>query len=160
LPLAIIVALGVTQLLARGMTSPLREMTAAAQSMARGDYSRRVRATSGDEVGELARAFNRMAEDLGDVDRQRRELVANVSHELRAPGSALQAVLENLVDGVTAPDDATLRAALAQTERLGDLVRQLLDLSRVEAGAVPLRTTLVELQPFFRSCVEEADLAG
>ncbi len=160
LPLAIIVALGVTQVLARGMTSPLREMTAAAQSMARGDYSRRVQATSGDEVGELARAFNRMAEDLGDVDRQRRELVANVSHELRTPVSALQAVLENLVDGVTTPDDATLRAALAQTERLGDLVRQLLDLSRVEAGVVPLRATVVPLEPFLRSCVEEADLAG
>ena len=98
----------VTQLLARGMTSPLREMTAAARSMATGDYSRRVQATSHDEVGELAVAFNRMAEDLGSVDRQRRELVANVSHELRTPVTALRATLENLVDGVADPDPATL----------------------------------------------------
>src|SRR3954470_23858700 len=82
LPLSVLLALVVTQVLARGMTSPLREMTAAAQAMARGDYSRRVRATSNDEVGELAVAFNRMAEDLASVYRQRRELVANVSHEL------------------------------------------------------------------------------
>jgi signal transduction histidine kinase len=160
LPLSVLLALAVTQLLARGMTSPLREMTAAAQAMARGDYSRRVQATSRDEVGELAQAFNRMAEDLGDVDRQRRELVANVSHELRTPVSALRAVLENLVDGVTTPDDATLRAALTQTERLGDLVTQLLDLSRVEAGAVPLHRSEVPLQDFLLTCVEEADLAG
>ncbi len=160
LPLSVLLALGVTQVLARGMTSPLREMTAAAQAMARGDYSRRVRATSSDEVGELGRAFNRMAEDLGDADRQRRELVANVSHELRTPVSALRAVLENLVDGVTSPDDASLRAALAQTERLGDLVSQLLDLSRVEAGAVPLHRDRLDVGRFLRACVEQAELAG
>lgn len=160
LPTAIAVALLVTQVLARGMTSPLRDMTAAAQAMARGDYTRRVRSTSRDEVGELAHAFNRMAEDLGDVDRQRRELVANVSHELRTPVSALRAVLENLVDGVTAPDNGTLRAALAQTERLGDLVGQLLDLSRIEAGATELHRTPVPLEAFLRTCVSEAELAG
>ena len=107
-----------TQLLAVGMTSPLREMTAAARRMARGDYSGRVTATSSDEVGELARAFNRMAEDLAAVDRQRRELVANVSHELRTPLAALCAVLENLVDGVAEPDPVALRTALDQAERL------------------------------------------
>ncbi|WP_460445449.1 HAMP domain-containing sensor histidine kinase [Angustibacter aerolatus] len=160
LPLAVALSLLFTQILARGMTSPLREMTAAAQAMARGDYSRRVRASSRDEVGQLASAFNVMAEDLGGVDRQRRELVANVSHELRTPVSALRAVLENLVDGVTAPDDATLRAALAQTERLGDLVTQLLDLSRVEAGAVPLHLAPVGLDEFLNTCVDEAGLAG
>ena len=160
LPIAIVVALLVTQVLARGMTSPLREMTAAAAAMARGDYTRRVRSTSKDEVGELAHAFNRMAEDLGDVDRQRRELVANVSHELRTPVSALRAVLENLVDGVTAPDADTLRAALAQTERLGALVGQLLDLSRVEAGATELHRSAVPLTDFLQACVDEAELAG
>ena len=88
IPVTVALALGITQLLAVGMTSPLREMTAAARRMARGDYRGRVTATSSDEVGELARAFNRMAEDLEAVDRQRRELVANVSHELRTPLAA------------------------------------------------------------------------
>ena len=100
------VALLTSQVLAHGMTSPLREMTAAARAMARGDYTRRVRATSRDEVGELARAFNQMAADLAAADRQRRELIANVSHELRTPITALQGVLENIVDGVAAPDPA------------------------------------------------------
>ena len=90
LPLAILVSVVAVQLLARGMTSPLREMTAAARAMAGGDYSQRVRATSRDEVGQLAEAFNTMAEDLEQVDLLRREMVANVSHELRTPVTALR----------------------------------------------------------------------
>lgn len=156
IPAAVVVALGVTQLLARGMTSPLREMTAVARTMATGDYSRRVRATSRDEVGELARAFNTMAADLEVVDQQRRELVANVSHELRTPVSALRAVLENLVDGVSAPEPATLHAALEQTKRLGRLVDDLLDLARVDAGIAPIDTETIELEPFLQAAVKEA----
>ncbi len=156
IPAAVLVALVVTQILASGMTSPLREMTAAARTMATGDYTRRVRATSRDEVGELARAFNTMAADLEAVDQQRRDLVANVSHELRTPVSALRAVLENLVDGVSPPDQATLQAALEQTERLGRLVTDLLDLSRVDAGLTPLDVEDLPVEPFLRSVVEEA----
>ena len=159
-PAAVVAALAVTQLLARGMTSPLREMTAAARQMATGDYSRQVTATSRDEVGELAHAFNKMAAELALVDQQRRELVANVSHELRTTVSALRAVLENLVDGVATPDPATLQAALAQTDRLGDLVSDLLDLSRVDAGITPLSPTRLEVGPFLRDGVQEAGLAG
>lgn len=136
---ALALALVLVQLLAHGMTYPLREMVAAARGMARGDYSRRVTATSRDEVGELARAFNAMATELEQVDRIRRDLVANASHELRTPIGALQARLENLVDGVEDPDHETLEELLAQVQRLGSLTQQLLDLSRLESGAVPLR---------------------
>ncbi|GAB2874521.1 DUF4153 domain-containing protein [Nocardioides pacificus] len=159
-PVTVALALGVTQLLAVGMTSPLREMTLAARRMARGDYSTRVTATSSDEVGELARAFNRMAEDLSAVDRQRRELVANVSHELRTPLAALCAVLENLVDGVAEPDPATLRTALDQAERLSALAADLLDLARVDAGEAPLATTRVPLAELLERGVAEARVVG
>ncbi len=157
---SVLIALVVTQLLARGMTSPLREMTAAARAMATGDYTRRVTVSSHDEVGELGRAFNTMAAELATVDRQRRDLVANVSHELRTPVSALRAVLENLVDGVAAPDPATLRTALEQSERLGRLVTDLLDLSRVDAGITPLARESVPLATFLEEAVREARLAG
>lgn len=153
---AICIALLTSQVLAHGMTSPLREMTVAARAMARGDYTRRVRATSRDEVGELAAAFNQMAGDLAAADRQRRELIANVSHELRTPISAMQGVLENLVDGVARPDPESLRAALAQTERLGRLVTELLDLSRLDAGVVPLRRVRVDVADFLDEVVREA----
>ena len=154
-PLALAAALAVVSLLARGMTSPLREMTAAARAMAGGDWSRRVQATSRDEVGQLAEAFNTMAEDLAQQDSLRRETVANVSHELRTPVAALQAQLENMVDGVTDPSEPALRAALAQTERLGRLVGFLLDLSRIEAGVVDLDVAEVPLAEFLDEAVVE-----
>ncbi|GAA2866548.1 hypothetical protein GCM10010517_26060 [Streptosporangium fragile] len=152
-------ALVLVQLLARGMTKPLREMAAAAQTIAKGRYGLRVTASSRDEVGELARAFNAMAADLGEVDRQRRELVANVSHELRTPITALRAVLENVVDGVSDPDPGTLGTALAQTERLSRLVAQLLDLSRLESGARRIELEDVELRQLGEQALREAVLA-
>ncbi|HWK28850.1 MAG TPA: ATP-binding protein [Solirubrobacter sp.] len=152
------IGLGLVQLLARGMTSPLREMRDAAAEMARGRYDRRVRASSRDEVGDLARAFNAMAAELADVDRMRRELVANVSHELRTPLSALQALLENLVDGVSPVDPAALRTALGQTERLSRLVAQLLDLSRLESGALALRPEPFEVRPLLEQATRECSL--
>ena len=135
---AVLVALALVQGLAHGMTRPLREMVGAARAMSKGDYERRVTASSRDEVGELGRAFNRMAGDLAEVDRVRRDLVANVSHELRTPLGALRAMLENLVDGVETADAETLAAMLQHVERLGSLVEQLLDLSKLESGVVPL----------------------
>lgn len=153
---ALTISLVTSQVLAHGMTRPLREMTAAARTMAGGDYTRRVRATSRDEVGQLASAFNQMAADLDAADRQRRELIANVSHELRTPISALQAVLENLVDGV--PDAGTLRTALAQSERLGTLVTELLDLSRIDAGVHALDRSEFALAPLFAEVIAEAEV--
>lgn len=160
LPLVVIAALFSTQLLARGMTSPLREMTAAARAMSRGDYSAPVRATSRDEVGQLASAFSVMAAELEETDRMRRDLVANVSHELRTPVAGLRAQLENLVDGVTEPDPAALEVALNETERLSRLVDHLLDLSRLDAGVVELDLEQVELTPFLHEVVDAAALAS
>jgi two-component system sensor histidine kinase BaeS len=156
IPVTVLLALGVTQLLAVGMTSPLRQMTAAARRMAAGDYDVRVDTSSTDEVGELARTFNRMAADLATVDRQRRDLVASVSHELRTPLTALVAVLENLDDGVTEPDPATIRVALDQAQRLSNLVSDLLDLSRVDAGVVALDRGPVPVAALVGDAVTEA----
>jgi len=155
---AIVLALITSQILAHGMTRPLREMTTAARAMARGDYTRRVRATARDEVGELAHAFNQMAADLDAADQQRRELIANVSHELRTPITALHGVLENLVDGVAEPDPATLRTALAQTERLGLLVTELLDLSQIDAGAFTLDLEEFDLELLLDEVAAEAEV--
>jgi signal transduction histidine kinase len=90
------------------------------------------------------------------VDAQRRQLVADVSHELRTPLTALQALLENLADGVVTPDAETLESAVAQTRRLGRLVSQLLDLSRLEAGQLPLHVEHVALSDFVDVVLREA----
>ena len=83
--IAAFVALFLARLLAIGMTKPLRDMAQATTEMAQGDYSVRVETASRDEVGQLATAFNRMSGELADVERLRRDLVANVSHELKTP---------------------------------------------------------------------------
>ncbi len=160
LPVSVALALGVTQLLAAGMVAPLRRMTEVSRAMARGDYSGRVRTTATDEVGQLAAAFNRMAEDLATVDRERRDLIATVSHELRTPLTAMTAMLENLADGVVTPDPEHLGAALDQAERLGRLVDDLLRLSRLEAGVVDLDRQDVRLRPLVEQSVTEVRSAG
>ncbi len=156
LPVTSAVALLVTQWLARGLIAPLSAMTDAARRMAAGDYSARVTATSADEVGQLARSFDAMAGELARTDQRRRDLVATVSHELRTPLAAQRAVLENLVDGVTAPDPAVLEGALAQSERLSALVEDLLDLSRVDGGVVPLRLEQVRVGDLLDAALAEA----
>lgn len=156
--IAVIASLLITQFVAHGLAAPLEQMTHVARAMARGDYTRRVRADRRDELGDLAAAFNRMAADLESVDRHRKELVANVSHELRTPIAALRAVLENVVDGVSEADPETLRTALQQTERLGRLVEQLLDLSRLDNGVVPLRTRRFELRPYLSQVLKDSNI--
>ena len=152
---AVAISLAMVRFLAHGMTFPLREMVVAARAMARGDYSRSVTSTSRDEVGELARAFNTMAGELAEVDRMRRDLVANVSHELRTPIGALRATLENLVDEVEPAAPAVLESMLRQTERLGKLAEQLLQLSKLEAGAVPLERRHLPLRTLLHDVADE-----
>jgi signal transduction histidine kinase len=154
-----LVALGLSlasvQILARGMTSPLRAMARAAEAMARGEHGQRVAASSRDEVGQLATAFNTMAAELETLDSARRDLVADAAHELRTPISALRASLENAVDGV---EEADLPALLAQVERLGALADQLLDLSALEAGAASLRRRSFAARELGRDCAATVDI--
>ena len=157
--IAAFIALALARVLARGMTQPLRDMARAAQGMARGDYSNRVAVRSRDEVGQLAEAFNRMAGEMEGAERLRRDLVANVSHELKTPISALHAHLENLLDGVEQPNREILVVMLQQSERLSRLVEQLLDLSRLESGDVPLEIQPVQLRPLVDRVASEVRMA-
>jgi signal transduction histidine kinase len=153
-----VVALILARLLARGMTQPLRDMARAAERLAHGDYSERVPITSRDELGRTAETFNRMATELENVERLRRDLVANVSHELKTPISALRAHLENLLDGVEEPNPKTISVMLQQSERLGRLVEQLLDLSRLESGVVSMERTPVSLERVVARVIGEVEV--
>ena len=157
--LASAMALLMARFLARGMTQPLRDMAAAAHRMEIGDYTVRVHTRSRDEVGQLAAAFNRMSGELENLEQSRRDLVANVSHELKTPITAIRAHLENLLDGVEQPDPKTLQVMLGQTERLARLVEQLLDLSKLESGEVPLYREEVPVEPLVARVVSEIHVA-
>lgn len=151
---AVLLSLASVQLIARGMTSPLRAMARAAEAMALGEHGHRVEVQSRDEVGQLADAFNRMAAELEQIDRVRRHLVADAAHELRTPLSALRASLENAVDGVEEVDAGAL---LAQVERLAKLTDQLLDLSRLEAGAAALEPRPFPVSDLLSGCEATVD---
>lgn len=159
LPVAVLLSLGVTQVLAHGMTSPLRRMTAAARIMAAGGSPPPLHVTTRDEVGELARAFTAMAEDLDAAQRQRRELLANVGHEIRTPVAALRAQLENLVDGVRPVDGAALEEVLGQALRVNDLLEDLLDLARAEGGGKPLQLDELPVEPLVDAAAREISTA-
>lgn len=150
-----VISLLIARWLARGMTQPLRDMAAAVRRMEVGDYTARIETRSGDEVGQLAIAFNRMSAELEVLERSRRDLVANVSHELKTPITAIRAHLENLADGIEQPDRETMQVMLNQTERLGRLVDQLLDLSKLESGEVPLQLEPMALAPAIEQVLSE-----
>lgn len=152
-------ALLMVQFLARGLTRPLREMAASANAMAQGDYSRRVSASSRDEVGQLAASFNAMAAELAETDRHRREFVANAAHELRTPVAALRSTLENVVDGVTLVDYDVSSKMLAKAEQLSALVNQLLDLSRLESGIRSLSPSPFDLGDLLHEVADEVQTA-
>lgn len=149
-PIAIASTQVFTYVTSRHLTRPLAQMIDAAQAMAEGDYSARVhiKKNSRDEVGALADAFNIMADELEHADQMRRDMIANVSHELRTPVSALQAMVENMADGIVDPTPANLESILTQTHRLSDLISFLLDLSRLEAGAASLEIVPINLAEF------------
>jgi signal transduction histidine kinase len=153
------VSLLVARQIARGMTQPLRDMAAAARRMETGDYSVRVHTRSRDEVGQLATAFNRMSAELMTLEQSRRDLVANVSHELKTPITAIRAHLENVLDGVERAEPATLAVMLGQVERLGRLVDQLLELSKLESGEVALQPEPVALRPIVEQLFSEIGVA-
>ena len=161
MPLTLAVALGITYVFSRGITAPLRQMRDVAEAMAEGDYTVRVDIdpTRHDEVGQLARSFNEMAGELEHADKMRRDMIANVSHELRTPVSALQAMVENMADGVTEPTPANLEGILTQTQRLSDLIAFLLDLSRMEAGAASLNIERFDFAEFLDETIEPLEIA-
>jgi signal transduction histidine kinase len=147
LGLIILVVAGLGLVLFRRLTQRLRRMQHVVSAFEGGDFDRRVTVESADEVGQLGRCFNRMAdtlvdtmEELRQADRMRRELVANVSHDLRSPLASIQGYLEtvHMKDGDLAPDERQryVKTALRNARRLSDLVGELFELSKLETEQV------------------------
>lgn len=132
------IALALGALLFVQLTAPIRRLTAAAHAIAAGDLSQRVTVRSGDELGELADAFNTMAANLAASEEQRRQMVADVAHELRTPLSVMQANLEAMQDGILPTDAEQLASLHEETLLLSRLVADLRLLSLAEAGQLKL----------------------
>ena len=142
-----------------GIVNPVERVAVAAETLAAGDLDVRVDVNRKDEIGTLQRSFNEMAGELEHADKMRRDMIANVSHELRTPVSALQAMVENMADGVTEASPANLESILDQTHRLSDLIAFLLDLSRMEAGAASLNIERFNLHDFLDETIKPLEIA-
>lgn len=138
---AFMVAFGVTWLYSYRMTRPLRTMCDATKSFAMGDFSVRVPVFSDDEVGELAKAFNQMAETLANSESMNRNFIANVSHELKTPMTTISGFIDGIIDGTIPPEKEQYYLGIVSTEvkRLSRLVKTMLDLSRIDSGKMVLR---------------------
>jgi two-component system OmpR family sensor kinase/two-component system sensor histidine kinase BaeS len=136
--------------LARRISHPLVNLTAATKSVAAGDLNVRVPVRSRGEIRELAIAFNTMTEKLAQADELRRNLTADVAHELRTPLTILQGKLEGVLDGVYPDSSEHLGPILDEIKLLTRLVDDLHLLSLAEAGQLPLEKRTIDIVPLLR----------
>jgi signal transduction histidine kinase len=135
---AVAIALLITFVLSRRILAPVKALTSVAKRLGRGDFSQRVQVKDRSELGELAKAFNAMASDLEHTEKLRRNMVADVAHELRTPLSNVRGYLEAIRDGVIKSDANTIRSLTEEAMLLSRLVDDLQDLALAEAGELKL----------------------
>ncbi|HLH73585.1 MAG TPA: ATP-binding protein [Chloroflexota bacterium] len=143
---ATVLALLVGGFLARRIIHPLRRLTEGARRIAEGHFDERIPVTGEDEVGQLAHAFNQMAESLQRTELARRQLVADVAHELRTPLTVIGGTVQAMRDGILAVDDQNLAAIDEEVVALTRLVSDLRDLSLGDVGQLPLQRGPVDLK--------------
>ncbi|MFQ6057640.1 MAG: sensor histidine kinase [Anaerolineae bacterium] len=141
-------------ILFRQITSPLGAVTVAARRIAAGDLAQQVEVESEDEIGELARTFNTMAESLARAEDLRRQMVADIAHELRTPLSVIQGNLEAMLDGVLPLDVEQVASVHEETLLLSRLVADLRLLSLAEAGQLKLERAPTDLGELIHQVVE------
>jgi len=163
-PVAVLVVVFAVALLLRttfGMmrrfTSPLGEVMDAADRVADGDYTVRVREHGPPPMRALAHSFNTMTERLQQADRLRRELMADVAHELRTPLSVLQGRLEGLVDGVYPRDDRQIEQLLEETRVLSRLVDDLRTVALSDAGALKIHRESTDIVTLAQDAVRSLE---
>lgn len=139
---ALLISLGI----ARRLSRPIQALTEAAQTLRNGDLTRRVIPKGKDEIGQLANAFNHLAESLQRQEKYRKKLTADLAHELRTPLANLQTHIEGLIDGVLPSTSENLTSIHEEILRLGRLVGNLEELNRAEASWLNLKREKADLR--------------
>ena len=134
--LAVIIAVVAGYLLTRKVLSPLSQMIKITEKISSGDYGARVDVKTTDEIGQLAQAFNRMADALKKMETLRKNMVTDVAHELRTPLTNVRGYLEAMHDGVIVPEQRTFEMLNTEVMRLTDLVENLNQLTKAEAAEI------------------------
>jgi two-component system OmpR family sensor kinase/two-component system sensor histidine kinase BaeS len=149
-----LLALVLGSLLFRQITSPLQDLSQAAEAVAAGQLGQRVEIKTGDEIGRLGESFNHMAENLAGAEVQRRNMVADIAHELRTPLTVVQGNLEALLDGVYDLNLENVAAIHRQSTLLSRLVADLRDLALADAGQLRLEWQPVNLAALIEQVTE------
>ncbi|HIQ01353.1 MAG TPA: HAMP domain-containing histidine kinase, partial [Anaerolineales bacterium] len=164
---ALVLSVLLAWLVARSVSRPLERVATAAGAIAQGDLTRRAPVSGPKEVQDLARAFNRMAARVAATQQAQRDLVANVSHELKTPLTSVQGFSQAILDGTAADPAAVERAARVihdEAERMRRMVDGLLSLARFDAGQVQMAQEPVDLGLLLARCLErlgpQAEAAG
>lgn len=158
---SLILSIFVAFLLSRSISKPIVAITRASEEMARGNYAQNIQVSSRDEVGRLAEAFNHMAREVDIAHRTLRDFLANVSHELRTPLTSIQGFSQAMIDGTAkSPEDYGEVAGIINEEsgRMRRLVEDLLLLSKIESGQMPMDTARLDLRELLRACVKRITL--
>jgi two-component system sensor histidine kinase BaeS len=141
----VVLAAGLSFVLARRLVRPLSELAKATHQLAAGTFTARVPVTSQDEMGQLARDFNSLALALEKSELTRRQWVADISHELRTPLAILRGEIEALQDGIRQPGQDTFQSLHGEVLRLSRLVDDLYQVSLSDVGALSYRKTDLDL---------------
>jgi signal transduction histidine kinase len=144
----------VTLAVSHRIVRPIERLTAAARQMEQGDLTGRVSVRSGDEIGQLAAAFNAMADGLTRLEQLRRKMVGDVAHELRTPLTNIRGYLEAARDGLVRPDAALVNNLYEEVMLLNRLVDDLQELALAEAGQLPLECHPVDVGEVTRMAIE------
>jgi two-component system sensor histidine kinase BaeS len=139
-------------LLSRRVLRPVSALTAASRRLGSGDLTERVPVTGNDELAELGRAFNRMAESLARSEERQRRLIADVAHELRTPLVNLRGYLEALTDGVLPPDPELFASLHDEALLQQRIVDDLQELALAESGALAYHKTTLDLAELVETC--------
>ncbi|MDD3223329.1 MAG: HAMP domain-containing sensor histidine kinase [Clostridium sp.] len=153
---AIILVCVVTYILSqRLIIKPLSNINEVANKIAKGDIDKRVQIKSEDEIGELSKSFNYMADSIAKVEKNRREFISNVSHEIKSPITSIKGFIGAILDGVVPGEKQNYYLSLTYDEiqRLTRLVNDLLDLSTIESGQVNLHVTKFDINEVIRRTV-------
>ncbi|MDW4904083.1 HAMP domain-containing sensor histidine kinase [Streptomyces sp. ADMS] len=154
---AVALALAVSWFVTRRLTAPVVRVAATARALATGDRTARTHIDAPGELGDLARAFDAMADDVGHSEQARHRLAADVAHELRTPLASLQAGLEELRDGYADPSAQRLASLHDQALRLGRIIDDLGELAEAESARLSLHLAEVDLTALADAAVAEQE---
>jgi signal transduction histidine kinase len=150
---AIVIALLLTFFLSDRILAPVKALINATRHFGKGDFSRRVERKDKGELGELAQSFNTMADNLERTERLRRNMVADIAHELRTPLSNLKGYLEAIGDGVIKPDKKAIHSLTEEAAILSHLVNDLQELSLADAGEIKLNIQSEDIAALIKDSV-------